>query len=78
MGKLALACVDNSGTFHNDPQDAAIADLSAVLGRVGAESGITNGLAKMILEKRADIEKVFADLDEMVSGFPVSRSRSAS
>jgi hypothetical protein len=67
MAKLAFAFADNSGALHANPEDAALADLSAVLGRIGAESGITNGLAKMILEKRSEIEQVFADLDHIQS-----------
>lgn len=65
MAKVAFAYADNSGALHTDPQDAAIADLGTVLGRIGAEAGITNGLARMIIEKRAEIEKVFIDLDHM-------------
>lgn len=65
MAKVAYAYADNTGTLHGTPEEAALADLAAVLGRIGAEAGITGGLARMILEKRADIEKVFADLDDM-------------
>lgn len=65
MAKVAYAYADNTGTLYGTPEEAALADLAAVLGRIGAEAGITGGLARMILEKRADIEKVFADLDDM-------------
>lgn len=67
MAKVAFAYADNSGALHADPEDAALADLASVLGRIGADSGITGGLARMILEKRTEIEKVFIDLDHMVS-----------
>lgn len=65
MANVAQAYADNGGTLHAAPQDAAVADLTMVLGRIGAESGITAGLARMILDKRPEIETVFADLDLM-------------
>jgi len=67
MAKVAYAYADNAGSLYSTPEEAALADLAAVLGRIGAEAGITGGLARMILEKRTEIEKVFFDLDHMVS-----------
>lgn len=58
---------DNRGHVHDTPADAVIADIAAALGRVGEEGGLTNGVAKLILDKRADIERAFADLDRLVS-----------
>jgi len=65
MAKVANAYADNCGVLHTTPHDAAVADLTTVLGRIGAEAGITAGLARMIIEKRPEIETVFADLDLM-------------
>lgn len=67
MAKTIPAYADNQGNLHATPVDAALSDLSAVLGRIGAESGITSGLAKCIIEKRAEIEAVFDDLDMMTN-----------
>lgn len=65
MAKIIEAYADNNGALHQTPHDAAVADLTTVLGRIGAEAGITAGLARMIIEKRPDIEAVFSDLDLM-------------
>lgn len=65
MASIVQAYADNSGTLHTHPYDAAVADLTVVLGRIGGETGITSGLAKLIIEKRAEIEAVFADFDAM-------------
>lgn len=66
MAKLVTAFADNMGCKHDTAQEAAVSDLMVVLGRIGgAQGGITEGLAKCIIEKRAEIEAVFADLDRM-------------
>ena len=61
---------DDRGNVHDTPQEAVIADIAAALGRVGDEGGLTNGVAKLILDKRAQIERAFADLDRLVAQQP--------
>jgi hypothetical protein len=68
MASIVQAYADNSGKLHESPLDATVADLTIVLGRIGAESGITAGLARLIIEKRSEIEAVFADFDAMRTG----------
>lgn len=63
MARIITAFADNNSQIHTSAEQATLADLAAVLGRIGAESGITGGLAKLILEKRREIERVFADFD---------------
>lgn len=65
MAKVDTCYRDNSGARHDTPEDAALADLTNALGRIGNEGGITPGLAKLLLEKRAEIEQAFADFDAM-------------
>lgn len=65
MAKSIEAYVDNRGHLHMTPKSAVIGDIAAALGRVGDEGGLTEGVARLILEKRAEIEKAFADLDTM-------------
>lgn len=61
---------DERGNVHDTPQEAVIADIAAALGRVGDEGGLTNGVAKLILDKRRQIEQAFADLDRLVAQQP--------
>ena len=56
--------------MHETPQEAVIADIGAALGRVGDEGGLTKGVAKLVLEKRRQIEKAFADLDSLLAQQP--------
>lgn len=65
MAKVATAFADNQGKLHPTPEAAVLADLTVILGRIGAESALTAGLAQRIIEKRTEIEAVFADLDAM-------------
>lgn len=71
MAKSIEAYLDNRGNLHLTPNSAIIADLAAVLGRVGEEGGLTEGVARLILERRAEIEQAFADLDELDTRQPV-------
>lgn len=63
MAKAAPGFADNKGNLHPTPEAAVLADLTMILGRIGAESGITAGLAQIILEKREEITAAFRDLD---------------
>ena len=58
---------DDRGNVHDTPSEAVIADIAAALGRVGDEGGLTNGVAKLILDKRPQIEKAFRDYDRLMS-----------
>lgn len=66
MATECTAYRDNKGGLHPTPDRATLADLADVLGRVGEEGGMTAGVAKLIFEKREEIERVFAEHDQMV------------
>lgn len=65
MATECTAYRDNKGGLHPTPERATLADLADVLGRVGEEGGMTSGVAKLIFEKREEIERVFAEHDHM-------------
>lgn len=67
MAKIIEAFVDERGHLHTSPASAIVADIAAILGRVGDEGGLTSGVAALILEKREAIEKAFADYDMLKS-----------
>jgi hypothetical protein len=67
MATECIAYRDSKGTLHPTPERATLADLAGVLGRVGEEGGMTAGVAKLVLEKRDEIEQVFAEHDVMVA-----------
>ncbi|MGB3795593.1 MAG: hypothetical protein WA957_04740 [Alteraurantiacibacter sp.] len=65
MAKSVQAFLDNRGGLHISPTSAVIGDIAAALGRVGDEGGLTEGVARLILDKRTAIEQAFADLDAL-------------
>lgn len=65
MAKLTPAYTDNAGKLHPSLRECVLADLSAVLGRLGGDAGIVAGVAQVILDKRADIMTCFAEFDEL-------------
>lgn len=67
MARISIAYADNRGQLHASAEQAVLSDLTAILGRIGAESGITSGIAKCLLEKRAEVEQAFADHDAMIA-----------
>lgn len=86
MATAIEAFQDNRGNLYHEPVSATVADIAAALGRVGDEGGLTEGVARLILEKRLEIERAFADLDRLqgksatlidVSDHPRLRSTSA-
>lgn len=68
MAKIIEAYADDRGTLHTSPAAAIVADIAAILGRVGEEGGLTSGVAALILEKREAIEKAFVDFDRLTAG----------
>ncbi|MFK4874127.1 hypothetical protein [Novosphingobium sp. ZW T3_23] len=77
---MAFECVayrDSKGGLHSSLEKATLEDLAAVLGRVGDEGGMTSGVARMIFDKRAEIERVFAEHDALVASASGSLTGSA-
>ncbi len=67
MATECTAYRDSAGGLHSTPAKATLADLASVLGRVGEEGGMTAGVAKLMFDKREEIERVFAEHDHMVA-----------
>ena len=65
MAKEATRYVDFSGTAHETPEGAVVGDIAVALGRLSTDAGMTRGLAKLVFEKRAELEAAFADFDRL-------------
>jgi hypothetical protein len=66
MASQCIAFRDSKGGLHASLEKATLEDLASVLGRVGEEGGMTAGVAKLIFDKRLDIERIFAEHDAMI------------
>lgn len=72
MAKSIQAYLDNRGNLHMSPTSAVIGDIAFALGRVGDEGGLTEGVARLILEKREQIQQAFDDFDNLDRREPVT------
>lgn len=70
MASECMAYRDAKGGLHSSAERATLEDLAAVLGRVGDEGGMTSGVARMIFDKRTEIERIFAEHDAMLEAAP--------
>jgi hypothetical protein len=71
MATKGTGFFDSKGQFFKTADDATCSDIATLLGRVGEGDGLAPGLAKIILEKRAEIEAIFTEHDDMVCKNPI-------
>jgi hypothetical protein len=65
MAKRGECYFDGSGQVHKTPDAATKADLAVILGRVGEGDSLAPGIATTLFDKRAEIERVFAEHDAL-------------
>lgn len=58
---------DRKGQFYKTPVEATVSDLAALLGKIGDGESLAPGIAYTLLERRKDIERLFAEHDDMVA-----------
>ena len=66
MAHLGNGFFDKRGHNFKSPAEASASDLAAILGRIGDGESLAPGIAMMLIDKRKEIEDVFAQHDEMV------------
>ncbi len=66
MANSGTAFFDGKGQFFKTPEEATMSDLAAVLGRVGDGESLAPGIAKTLFQRRIEIERIFADHDQML------------
>ncbi len=68
MANRGVGFFDSKGQFFRTPQEATLSDLAAILGRMGEGDSLAPGIAKILFDKRRDIEHIFRDHDDMLQG----------
>jgi hypothetical protein len=68
MARIGQAFFDNKGASYATPDLATIADIAAIVGRKNGPEGLGEGVARLIFDKRQEIEQAFADHDVMLNG----------
>jgi hypothetical protein len=74
MANRGVGYFDSKGQYYKTPEEATMSDIAALLGRMGEGDSLAPGIAKIILDKRRDIEHILADHDRMVQGLPVDQA----
>lgn len=67
VAKKGMGFFDRKGTFFKSARAATESDLAALLGQIGEGESLAPGIAHMLLERRAEIERLFAEHDEMLA-----------
>ncbi len=68
MAVRGVGFFDGRGQFFKSPDEATISDLCSLLGRMGEHDSLAPGIAKILFERRREIEHIFADHDSMMQG----------
>ncbi len=68
MARKGIGFFDERGHFFKTPDEATISDLAALLGKIGDGESLAPGIAQTLLSRREDLDRLFAEHDEMMSG----------
>jgi len=66
MAKSGTGFFDSKGNFFRNPEEATMSDIAALLGQIGEGESLAPGIAHLLLEKRSDLEALFAEHDTMM------------
>ena len=67
MARTGIGYFDTKGNFYKTPTEATVSDLSRVLGKIGDGESLAPGIAHTMLERRTEIERLFAEHDAMMA-----------
>ncbi|MEP5939194.1 MAG: hypothetical protein ABJ239_12790 [Erythrobacter sp.] len=67
MARKGTGFFDRKGQFFKTPEEATRSDLAGMLGKIGEGESLAPGIAHTLLERRTEIEQLFADHDEMLA-----------
>ncbi|SHN49942.1 hypothetical protein [Erythrobacter sanguineus] len=73
MAHTGTGFFDRKGNFFKSARDATVSDLAGMLGQIGEGESLAPGIAYMLLERRAEIERLFAEHDKMLEEEAVIR-----
>ncbi len=67
MARSGTGYFDRRGHFFKTPRDATASDLAALLGQIGDGESLAPGIAHKLLERRTELEALFAEHDAMMA-----------
>lgn len=69
MARKGIGFFDSKGHFFKSPEEATVSDIASLLGKVGDGESLAPGIAHILLRRREDIEKLFAEHDAMMADY---------
>ncbi len=69
MARKGIGFFDTKGHFFKSPEEATISDVAALLGKVGDGESLAPGIAHILLPRREELEKLFAEHDAMMADY---------
>lgn len=64
--KKGMGYFDRKGQFFKTGREATASDLAGLLGQIGEGESLAPGIAQTLIDKRAEIERLFAEHDAMM------------
>lgn len=69
MARKGIGFFDSKGHFFKSPEDATVSDIAALLGKVGEGESLAPGIAHILLRRREELERLFAEHDQMMAEY---------
>lgn len=69
MARKGIGFFDTRGHFFKSPEDATVSDIAALLGKVGEGESLAPGIAHILMRRRDEIERLFAEHDAMMADY---------
>jgi hypothetical protein len=69
MARKGIGFFDTKGHFFKSPEEATVSDIAALLGKVGEGESLAPGIAHILLRRREELEKLFAEHDQMMADY---------
>jgi hypothetical protein len=69
MARKGIGFFDTKGHFFKSPEEATVSDIASLLGKVGEGESLAPGIAHILLRRRDDLEKLFAEHDQMMADY---------
>ncbi|MEM1051253.1 MAG: hypothetical protein AAGI28_04085 [Pseudomonadota bacterium] len=66
MARKGTGYFDRRGHFFKTAREATASDIAGLLGQIGDGESLAPGIAQMLIDKREEIERLFADHDSMI------------
>jgi hypothetical protein len=66
MAHTGTGFFDRKGNFFKTAREATMSDLASLLGKIGDGESLAPGIAHMLLERRAEMERLFVEHDQML------------